>query len=53
MIPYAHLKKDALQNELEVVKHEIDEIRKLNLKLDMSRGKPCVEQLNQIGRAHV
>ena len=46
MKKYDELSKDelmTLQNDLE---KELEVLKKLNLKLDMSRGKPCKEQLD-------
>ena len=46
MKKFIELTKDELKNELEVLKKEYETYKGLNLKLDMSRGKPCKEQLD-------
>ena len=43
---YSKLTKDELEKELEKLKNQSEIFKKLNLKLDMSRGKPSIEQLN-------
>ena len=46
MYAYADLDKSQLQQEFARLTKEYDEIRSLNLSLDMTRGKPCVQQLD-------
>lgn len=46
MHAYADLDKSQLQQEFARLTKEYDEIRSLNLSLDMTRGKPCVQQLD-------
>lgn len=43
---YKSLNKDELKKEYEILKKKSEDYKKLNLKLDMSRGKPCKEQLD-------
>lgn len=43
---YREQTKDFLQNELEKEKKIYEEIVKQNIKIDISRGKPCKEQLD-------
>lgn len=43
---YENLSKEQLKNEYLTLKKEYENFKKLNLDLDMSRGKPCAEQLN-------
>ena len=43
---YKNLNKDELKKEYEILKKKSEDYKKLNLKLDMSRGKPCKEQLD-------
>ncbi len=45
MIPYAQRSKEELQEELNRVQDALEQAKKRNLKLDMSRGKPGKEQL--------
>ena len=43
---YKKLNKQELQKEYEILNEKKEKIKLLNLKLDMSRGKPCKEQLD-------
>ena len=43
---YNKLTKEELKKELDELIKKSEEYKKLNLKLDMSRGKPCKEQLD-------
>ena len=43
---YKSLNKDELKKEYEILKKKSEDYKRLNLKLDMSRGKPCKEQLD-------
>ena len=43
---YTKATKEELKKELEVLKSKENEYKNLNLKLDMSRGKPCKAQLD-------
>ena len=43
---YTKLTKEELKKELENLNKKSEEYKALNLKLDMSRGKPCKEQLD-------
>jgi len=43
---YTQMTKEELQLELEGLKNKYNEFKQMNLKLDMSRGKPCPEQLD-------
>ena len=45
MIPYTNLSKEELQNEFGLVCAEMERAKSLGLRLDISRGKPGVEQL--------
>ena len=45
MIPYAQRSREELQEELNRVQDALEQAKKRNLKLDMSRGKPGKEQL--------
>lgn len=46
MKKYSELTKDELKNLKSELEKECEELKKLNLNLDMSRGKPCKEQLD-------
>lgn len=46
MKPYAELTKDELEVLIKNLKKEYSEYQALGLSLDMSRGKPCKEQLD-------
>ena len=46
MTPYAEMTKDEMKKELETLLKEYDRFQNLGLNLDMSRGKPCKEQLD-------
>ena len=46
MTPYAEMTKDEMKRELETLLKEYDRFQNLGLNLDMSRGKPCKEQLD-------
>lgn len=46
MICYNALSKDELKNEIEVLENRYNAFKEQNLKLDMTRGKPCSEQLD-------
>jgi len=46
MIKYKEMNNDELKSEFELVEKKINEIKELNLSLDMTRGKPCQEQLD-------
>ena len=46
MKPYAQMTKEELTNELAEVKKEYKRFQNMALSLDMSRGKPCLEQLD-------
>ncbi len=48
MFDYTTLSKSELEKEFSVVKEEYEQLKKLGLKLDMSRGKPAPEQLDVI-----
>ena len=43
---YLKMSKAELENEFSLLKGKTEDYKKLNLKLDMSRGKPCKEQLD-------
>ncbi len=43
---YADMTKEELAEELRALKHEYHRVQDLELHLDMSRGKPCKEQLD-------
>lgn len=43
---YCEMSREALENELQVLQKKYNEIKESGLKLDISRGKPCTEQLN-------
>ena len=46
MKPYAQMTKEELTEELALVKAEYRKFKNMELNLDMSRGKPCQEQLD-------
>ncbi len=46
MKPYPEMSKDELANEIVILKDEYKRFQELDLKLDMSRGKPCRAQLD-------
>ncbi|HEY5584126.1 MAG TPA: aminotransferase class I/II-fold pyridoxal phosphate-dependent enzyme [Ruminiclostridium sp.] len=46
MICYNALSKDQLKNEIEILEVRYNAFKEQNLKLDMTRGKPCSEQLD-------
>ncbi|MHB8061225.1 MAG: aminotransferase class I/II-fold pyridoxal phosphate-dependent enzyme [Ruminiclostridium sp.] len=46
MIYYNALSKEELKNEIEVLENRYNAFKEQNLKLDMTRGKPCSEQLD-------
>ncbi len=46
MKPYAEMTKEELSEEIASLKKEYAQFQKLGLSLDMSRGKPCKEQLD-------
>jgi len=46
MICYNTLSKDELKNEIQVLENRYNAFKEQNLKLDMTRGKPCSEQLD-------
>ena len=46
MKPYAEMSREELQQELAELKKEYQKYQHLELHLDMSRGKPCREQLD-------
>lgn len=46
MTPYAEMTKDEMKRELETLLKEYERFQNLGLNLDMSRGKPCKEQLD-------
>ena len=46
MTPYAEMTRDEMKRELEELRVEYDKFQNLGLNLDMSRGKPCKEQLD-------
>ena len=46
MKPYAEMSREELQQELAELKKEYQKYQHLELQLDMSRGKPCREQLD-------
>ena len=46
MKAYTEMNKQELETELEALKLTYDEYQKMDLHLDMSRGKPCREQLD-------
>ncbi len=46
MKPYSELTKEELTKELESLKAEYKKYQNMDLGLNMSRGKPCIEQLD-------
>ena len=46
MKPYTEMSKEELKNEIASLKQEYKRYQSLSLSLDMSRGKPCKEQLD-------
>lgn len=46
MKPYQEMSKEELANEIVILKDEYKRFQELDLKLDMSRGKPCRAQLD-------
>lgn len=46
MKSYMDLSKEELKNEIEILQKRYNEFKAQNLKLDMTRGKPCAEQLD-------
>ncbi|MCR5747271.1 MAG: aminotransferase class I/II-fold pyridoxal phosphate-dependent enzyme [Lachnospiraceae bacterium] len=46
MKPYAEMTEDEMLKELDSLKKEYTKFQNLGLNLDMSRGKPCKEQLD-------
>ena len=46
MKKYSELSKDELKNLKSELEKKVEEFKALDLKLDMSRGKPCKEQLD-------
>ena len=46
MAPYSKLSKEKLKNLKSDLEKQFEEIKKKGLNLDMSRGKPSIEQLN-------
>ena len=46
MKPYAQMTKEELQAELEIVRQDYRRFQNMDLNLDMSRGKPCRDQLD-------
>ena len=45
MVPYRSMTQEQLLAERDALQKEYVEWKKMGLKLDMSRGKPCREQL--------
>ena len=43
---YDEMSREELQEELSALKQEYRKMQAMDLHLDMSRGKPCIEQLN-------
>ena len=43
---YNEMSKEQLLHEKDMLEQKFKEVQDRNLKLDMSRGKPCVEQLD-------
>ena len=46
MKPYAEMTREELTAEIAALKNEYKSYQRMDLNLDMSRGKPCVEQLD-------
>ena len=46
MKPYAEMSIEELKEEIAVLKKEYKKYQDMDLRLDMSRGKPCREQLD-------
>ena len=46
MKPYTEMTREELQEEFKKLKVEFERYQAMNLNLDMSRGKPCKEQLD-------
>ena len=46
MKPYAEMTRDELTAELQLLKQNYKSYQKMDLNLDMSRGKPSVDQLD-------
>ncbi|ACL75101.1 aminotransferase class I/II-fold pyridoxal phosphate-dependent enzyme [Ruminiclostridium cellulolyticum] len=46
MKSYKDLSKEELKSEIEILEKRYNEFKAQNLKLDMTRGKPCAEQLD-------
>ena len=46
MKAYSDMTKEELAKELEELKKQYHKFQEMDLKLDMSRGKPCREQLD-------
>ncbi len=46
MKPYAEMTKEELKNEIKNLRTEYRQYQGMELKLDMSRGKPCLDQLD-------
>ena len=46
MKPYSEMTKEELLKEIEALRTEYRKFQGLELKLDMSRGKPCLDQLD-------
>ena len=46
MKSYKDLSKEELKNEIEILEKRYNAFKAQNLKLDMTRGKPCAEQLD-------
>ena len=46
MKPYREMTREELTAELDGLRVEYKKYQKMDLKLDMSRGKPCIEQLD-------
>ncbi len=48
MKPYESLSREEQQQELAVVRAKFEELKSRSLELDMSRGKPCIDQLDMV-----
>ncbi|MBQ9568385.1 MAG: aminotransferase, partial [Lachnospiraceae bacterium] len=46
MKPYAEMDKKEMKKELDELRLEYEKYQNMGLNLDMSRGKPCKEQLD-------